>query len=415
MPWRVALLVAAAASFSVAGCGGGGGGGGSGGTSGPPTGGTGGTTGPSGPGTGSGGGGSGGGTASACDGMLPAFPAAVDLVFQPGTHSVCAFAAGSPGGDVALGFRDVGAIAMQLYSSSGTSLSGQTSAGNTGLDEVQDPSADVDVWFHWSDGGWQGIAHDFPPALAFETWDRSGNRVAKLLSIDAAASAPDGHGGSVVVGADASENGQQHLEWIDSRGTVQRDVLLDREGDRVVVSWSSGHVLVLSNATVTDPGMARWFGADGKPLTPWFQAHAGRAAMLRLLLDGRPVASDGTAWVAAYRDAETTVDAPPSWLASRPGTRLASLPSGRGYAILSGNGPDDFPLAGSVEIVTSDGQSCGTLHPPPGATPDGGTRSAFAYWVGQDGTLVEGSIFRDPAIAMGLECGFRWWPGMFRK
>ncbi len=135
--------------------------------------------------------------------------------------------------------------------------------------------------------------------------------------------------------------------------------------------------------------------------------------MIRLLLDGRVVAFDGAAWVAAFRDGATTVEAPPSWLVSRAGKRLAVLPGGRGYALLGGDldtggSPDGTPP--DVELLTPDGRSCGKLAVPPGPAPAGAERLVFGYFVGQDGTLIEGSELTGPAFPMGIHCAFRWWP-----
>jgi hypothetical protein len=338
----------------------------------------------------------------------------VDIRFDTGTHSTCAVATSAPSGEVAVVFFGSGEFDAQLFSPSGVAHSDGPSI--FGLQEL---SSDLDVWLHPVNGGWQGIVHEYPPPLALETWDVTGVLTAKLESIVALASAPDGAGGSVVVGVDPAGSGQGHLVWVRADGAVQRDVVLDRPPWRAIVQWSSGHVLVLSSAGTAD-ATARWFGADGTPLTPWFDAHftlqsssTTLTPMLRLLLDGRPVVYDGAAWSAAFHDGTTTVDTPPSWLAIRAGKRLAVLPGGRGYAVLGGNFDDVGPA--EVELLTPAGETCGMLRLPPGPAPAGGTRPVFGYFVGQDGTLIEGSNLDSPDLGMGIHCAFRWWPRLFGR
>jgi hypothetical protein len=319
---------------------------------------------------------------------------------------------------VALVFSDVGFFKAGLFSLSGSAQSA-TDAISRLMTVNGWPSSDLDVWFHWTSAGWQGLAHDDPPVIALETWNTAGGLTSKLGSINAIASAPDGQGGSVLVGMDPAGSGQGHLAWIGPDGTLRRDVVLDREPWRGIVRWDTGHVLVLSTAAPGD-ATARWFGADGAPLTPWFDARfvirwpaPALTPMVRVLLDGRPVVYDGTAWTGAFRDGTTTVDAPPAWLAHRAGKRLAVLPGGRGYAVLGGDVNTDLPLEAGpvdVELLTPDGQSCGMVTPPPGPAPTRGSRPVFGYFVGQDGTLIEGSTLGGPELGPGSHCAFRWWP-----
>jgi len=105
--------------------------------------------------------------------------------------------------------------------------------------------------------------------------------------------------------------------------------------------------------------------------------------------------------------------APPPSTRHQPGW-LTALESGwRSYAVLGGDVNTDLPLEAGpvdVELLTPDGQSCGMVTPPPGPAPTRGSRPVFGYFVGQDGTLIEGSTLGGPELGPGSHCAFRWWP-----
>jgi hypothetical protein len=161
--------------------------------------------------------------------------------------------------------------------------------------------------------------------------------------------------------------GPTRLEWVDGSGSVFRTVTLDESPTMLLIDWGTDHVLALEPGTAAL--RARWYDGAGTPLTPWFDASVPRpqVASMHLLLDGSIAVSDGDAWRGVFRDGVASMDPPPGWLASRPGTRLATIRSGRAYAVIAAPSGGE-PAPTSFEIVTPSGDSCGTVALP--APPD---------------------------------------------
>jgi hypothetical protein len=270
---------------------------------------------------------------------------------------------------------------------------------------------DVDPWFHWTAAGYQGLVHEVGvvPALFLRTWDAHG-AIVQSGSTWAGWSAPDGKGGTVLVSA---APGGSALQWVDASGAVTRSVPLDAAPGIVAVIWGTGHVV----AVVTGPSArARWFDGTGASLTPWFDVGtSATGTSVHLLLDGRVALSDGGTWNAVLADGVDRADAVPAWLASRPGTRLATIRGGSGYAVLPFEGQGD---PARVEVLTPAGDSCGTVAlPAPAALPPGVDATPTRLDVGQDGTVLQTVMFGGTgsvSLGSGVHCEFRWWPGLLR-
>jgi hypothetical protein len=231
-------------------------------------------------------------------------------------------------------------------------------------------------------------------------------------------SAPDPHGGTVLLARawviDAGPSGPTMLQWLDGHGTVQRTATLDADPTMLLVAWGSDHVLTLLRAS---GGLrARWYDDRGAPLTRWFDVGDLSVASMHLLLDGTVAVSDGTAWRGVFRDGVAAMDPPPGWLAARPGTRLATIRSGRGYAVLPP--PSSFGPSGSdqtrFEVVSASGESCGTVAIPAPSGEPGVTHRPSALDVGQDGTLFQTEDLMGTSLGWGMHCGFRWWPALLQ-
>jgi hypothetical protein len=404
--------------------------------SGPPTGdtgGTGGTTSGGGNGGSSGGtsgstsgGGSGGSTGGAsgsdgspaCAGLTASLDAGHARRFANAPNESCWRATSAPGGQVALGIlavgRGTGTVTFHLLPPDGSSEQGTIAVG-------QDDLLDVDRWFHFTSDGWAGLSFlpvsgtPYPP-YGLASFDDRGNRLG--LSRDAIlSSAPDGQGGSVALGQTwASGNvGPTQLEWLDAHAGLVRSVTLDQDGGLLLSSWGTGHVLVLGGRA---PVRARWYDAQGEPLTPWFDAVPSLdTPTLHLLVDGSIAIGDLAGWRGVFRDGVASMDPPPAWLAARPFTRLATIRGGRGYAVL----PLDFHPPGvpwqdetKVEILSASGESCGTIATPAAPGEAGVTRQPSSLGVGQDGTLFEMDDLSGPGLSGGRACEFRWWPAALR-
>ena len=139
-------------------------------------------------------------------------------------------------------------------------------------------------------------------------------------------------------------------------------------------------------------------------------ADATRAS-LHLLLDGTIALGDGSAWRGIFRDGVAGMDPAPSWLASRPATRLATIRGGRAYAVLPFSGAGDQT---AFEIVAASGESCGTVTLPAPAAESGVGRTPIALDVGQDGTVLQTESLTGDPLGSGIHGEFRWWPGLLR-
>jgi hypothetical protein len=357
---------------------------------------------------------------AACTGLVPAFGTPVDLRFDTGTHSICRQATTSPSGEVALGVGHSVTEDFQLFTPAGAPAEDPGVIEKIAYNQL---NLELDPVLHFTSTGWHGIVHAPPPALGFTTYTAGGTVVSTLSTLNAFVSAPDGRGGSVIGAGATNGSGTIHLAWVNAAGAVTRDVTIDRSPALLLVQWGTGHVLVVATAgtfpTFTTAN-ARWFDGTGHPLTPWFTTHTvvdtlfGRPA-LHLLRDGRIALSANGVWTVAIHDGTTVVDHAPAWLASRPGTRLATIPGG--YAVLTdGPGAGSSATAPKLEVLDANGHSCGVVTPPPGPSPlPTATRTTFAYFVGQDGTLIENSTLggNTDALGIGIHCFFRWWPRLW--
>lgn len=332
-----------------------------------------------------------------------------------GTHSHCGPATTDPRGQVALaqvGAAGADSASVHFYQSEGAA------AGDLTGTLRATSSEDIDPWFHWTSDGYRGLAENNQgpgvPRIVVETFDRSGRPTAVGNNFGIAA-VPDGHGGSAlleltVAQAHPVQPGPVKLSRMDDRGQYGASTLLDDSAaSMLLVNWGTGHVLVLATGSAETRG--RWFDESCRPLTAWFPVAGNidsRAAALRLLVDGTMALSDGTRWVATFRDADARTSPPPAWLTSRPGTRLATIRGGRGYALLPDGRGDAF------DIVAADGTSCGSASVPKSTPAAGTARQPTRLDVGQDGTLLQMENATGDRLGFGIHCALRWWPAAVR-
>jgi hypothetical protein len=174
---------------------------------------------------------------------------------------------------------------------------------------------------------------------------------------------------------------------------------------------------------------AQWFSATGSALTDeflliqnfqagehtWFEVSAlvgGGVAVRRV----DSTDSDGTVQSSQYlcvvQVGKTTCGQPPDWLASRRDGRIEPIRNGTAYAVM----PDPQAVSSCsqrVEVVDSNGASCGTMDLPMAA----GACTTRSLSVGKDGTLIQS--LADPAWQCGPDqrpCRptYRWFRGMLK-
>lgn len=397
-----AVLVFAAAAVTTGSCGGGS----SGGAPAPPP-----TTGSGGGGGGGSGGGASGGGACA---SLMANPDAGRVLRFDGT--LCWRATSHPNGQIALGMLvPTPAARWLLFPPDGSAQRGEIPSFPVSLTVG---ILDIDPFFHPTSTGWAALVHDPPPPMALRSFDGAGSVLA-TSSDSAVSSAPDGHGGTVMLGrsftlgGSSPSYGPTMLEWLDASGRVLRTATLDADPTLLLVNWGTDHVLTLIPGA--DGLRARWYDDAGTALTPWFDAGTAiHSASIHLMVDGTIALSDDQTWRGVFHDGVARIDPPPDWLATRPGTRLATIRSGAGYAVLPHPlvAPDTV-VRTRFEIVTASGDSCGTVSIPAPPDEPGVTHAPQALDVGNDGTLFQAELLTGSGLGLG-KCEFRWWPALLK-
>ena len=168
----------------------------------------------------------------------------------------------------------------------------------------------------------------------------------------------------------------------------------------------AGHVLVTADDTSGSRTVARWFDANGAPLTGWFPALA--ANEFNFLMDGSLVTrgdSPRTIFGPAptnhilerYLDGQSTPTALPSWLQARAANRLYVIRNGKGYASWGSGGS----CGGALEVLAASGKSCGCVSVP--------GLSAYSS-VGRDGSLIASGGNYAPAP----QCTYALYPQLLK-
>lgn len=178
---------------------------------------------------------------------------------------------------------------------------------------------------------------------------------------------------------------------------VFADTACPAHGGLVVVD-EQGHILLVDgfgdDAALGVPAnhlAARWFDATAKPVTAWFDAGpaGGDITRLRPQIGGGAALRVGSVWHAIAHDA-TTATAAPSAFAS--GKDVIIVSAGKAYVAVP-----DFSTAGSLDVVTPGGRTCGTL-----AQAD----ETHVFFVGRDRTLIE--------LQGNNTCGVSYFPQLLK-
>lgn len=166
---------------------------------------------------------------------------------------------------------------------------------------------------------------------------------------------------------------------------------------------------------------AQWFGPDGVPLTDdfvllsgfvpgsptWFETSAlvGSGVMVRRMDGYNPSHAQALVTVAS---GAALVRPAPSWMTSRPDTRLQVTHGDKAYAVL--------PLAAKgvtctqrLEVLAPDGTSCGAADYPIGA----GTCDTGNLTLAEDGTVIQPlplTMETSNPVTFSHSCTWRFWP-----
>jgi hypothetical protein len=194
------------------------------------------------------------------------------------------------------------------------------------------------------------------------------------------------------------------VERVDEAGILV--AAAEIENGSIVGVSGSGNALVLGL-----DGMARWFGRNAEPITPWFPVGStvSWASTLRRLADGSLALRSFAGWQAVFPDGAMVASSPPSWLAERPWANAYVVRGGRATALAWSGSDTAAPLgddpgcrATEVEIFTAAGQRCGSVKLP--------AAECSTVSVGKDGTVI--AQLQQPGPS--YECVWQWWPALLR-
>jgi hypothetical protein len=147
---------------------------------------------------------------------------------------------------------------------------------------------------------------------------------------------------------------------------------------------------------------ARWLSREGAALTDWFAVPGSLPfPSVQFLMDGSVVlAFNGGSQVNQYKyqiaDGKTALNPAPAFLLQRLGNAFAPVRNGRGYAAWGAAGP----CAGSLEVLTTSGKSCGCTKVP---------QFENGLSIGRDGSLIVGG----PIVNFG-SCVYDLYPKLLK-
>jgi hypothetical protein len=358
---------------------------------------------------------------------------------KPPPDECAGIAATDPGAPVV--FRATVGRPERSYCLPGTS----NGAGFLALHTSNSETSSERIWFVRSDGApshsWDGlipqITYELDGFFAIDVTNRLSGTGYKLLrfardgelletiesgSQGVALGANDPLGGIFVNHSRTQQGGD--VSSFDDAGRLRFQVpvpylptfIVDRLGNALTLSFAdmaNNHDLI-----------GQWIDHDGKA-GPKFQALNGLPDSWRIALYARvgggvfvhvsTLANGGAdvtkrEWVRQFDSLATTGSAPPTWLTSRPDTKIHMARNGTAYAMLSLANMSESPdCAQRLEIVSASGKSCGTatFFVAPGACRSG------SLDVGYDGTVIQ-QLPREKETtdsSGNATCTWRFWPG----
>ena len=306
-------------------------------------------------GSGGGGGSDGGTVATDCDGIVPA-SLGESFSATSGNSGTCSFAVSDFSGNVALESHESrtpfpGRFDWLTFSSSGSPLGRIQSTpslipGDVGFEGTaawNGANSEMDGWHVWTwapDGSVRSsVSVDSGRCLGAKTWFSSS-------------------GGAVVLTQCGSGDGVTLVYRVDAAGHILWSLSFVSGVDQVASGDANGNTLVVTDPPFPGPKplRGRWIDGSGNYLTDWFdiQTSGANPFVVHSLIGGGAAVMQGEAWQAVLPSGGLP-QAPPHWLASRPGTNISIVRGRRAYAFTSRAG------ASKVELVSPAGNSCGSI------------------------------------------------------
>ena len=337
---------------------------------------------------------------SDCTGLVPAaLPASRLDQFTIPTTSTCLNGTADRAGKIALGWRSDANDAswvLRRYTgaSGGATMTGHGLApllpmenGFQGLSFTTSP-AEAETIHAYTHSGTIVLDQPVPPDGSAHLWDFEVDR--------------SGGDGSTLAHGATSNTGNHffnlHVARLYANGTYGFpdsfvDTMHSAPAWVLVGTTFARHTLVLWDGAVMGMGgqhlAARWFAVDGTPAGDTFDAGAvpgiyGAQMALRPTMGTGLVLQVNGQWVLSFPN-YTTVTAAPSWLASRPNTKLEYIHGQRAYALLPFKGTSATPCAQTVEVRAPAGNLCGTET----FAFDSSSCTTNELDLGRDGTVIQ--------------------------
>ena len=360
---------------------------------------------------------------SDCTGLVPAsLPASRLDQFLIPTSATCLNGTADRSGKIALGWVSDANDASWLLRTHADAAGGATMTGHgmapllamengfQGLSFTPSPS-ETETIHAYTHSGTPVLDQPIPPAGSAHLWH---------VAVDYS-----GGDGSVIAHGSTSNTGNHFFNLYVSRlyanGTYNfADSFVDTMHFApawvLVGTTFARHTLVLWDGAVMGMGgqhvAARWFAVDGTPASPTFDA-GSVPGIYGAQMDLRPTIGTGLVlqvagqWVLSFPN-YTTVTAAPSWLASRPNTKLEYIHGQRAYALLPFKGASATPCAQTIEVRAPAGNLCGTKT----FTDGSASCSTGEIDLGRDGTVIQ----QAPSESCGAghcSCTHRFWPAAF--
>ena len=251
--------------------------------------------------------------------------------------------------------------------------------------------------------GFTAFQHTMSPSTTYSAYAPDGQLISTVpVFAYSTAVGMQANGGTILVGC--FPNKPVEARKFDDRGAFTTVQLTDLEGldpnSTAVLVDQQDRTLIVRTLDSPAGGVpsghyaARWFDAEGMPLTGWFDAGAAPStgpASLRPLIGGGAVLGAGWGWRAALGSGTTNVGPAPAFLP--PNADVAIVRGGKAYAVVSYK-----DSAMEMTIFASGGESCGTL------------TAKGASSIGKDGTLIGQTGY---AMAYN-DCVTTWYPQVLK-
>jgi hypothetical protein len=372
---------------------------------------------------------------SSCSGIdAPDAVAMQQYVFTPAgiDGAFCLGGVGDAKGTLALPMV-YGHSSAVVFVSSNNRLPRVGGSSSDGVDVLAQPSGFVSVGSGPYSGPWP------QPNVQFVHWDSLGTLIGDdpgtVWHVQQFATAADPRGGAFFAGDVQPDPSKpvQHVALMTTGGGESQAI---KWGPRPLASggpvYGAGVDLLGRSIAITVSSgnlTGQWFDVDGTALTGEFVLLTNTVAGPNISFETSPLIGGGVVvqrldpddyWLRRRAHALVVVESgtssvhpAPQWMIDRPDTRVQIARGGKAYAVLP-LGASNVPCTQRIEVLASDGTSCGARDYPIAA----GSCETKDITLGLDGTVIQElprameTIVNSPFDLK--TCTWRWWPAAVR-